>query len=152
MFVQDAHGQPPNIPFWFGEAPGRTLELSSAVSRLRADVSGWLDAGGEALALARLVERLPVPAAAARQLVEYLAAARAALGELPTQDTVIFERFFDETGDQHLVIHAPFGSRINKAWGLALRKRFCRRFNFELQAAALEDSIVISLGLSLIHI
>ena len=146
MFVQDAHGQPPNIPFWFGEAPGRTLELSSAVSRLRADVSGWLDAGGEALALARLVERLPVPAAAARQLIEYLAAARAALGELPTQATVIFERFFDETGDQHLVIHAPFGSRINKAWGLALRKRFCRRFNFELQAAALEDSIVISLG------
>ncbi|MEA3220903.1 DEAD/DEAH box helicase [Immundisolibacter sp.] len=146
LFVEDAHGQPPNIPFWFGEAPGRTLELSSAVSRLRADISAWLDEGGMPLAQARLEAQLPVPPAAARQLIEYLAAARAALGALPTQEMVIFERFFDETGDQHLVIHAPFGSRVNKAWGLALRKRFCRRFNFELQAAALEDSIVISLG------
>lgn len=146
LFVEDAHGQPPNIPFWFGEAPGRTLELSGAVSRLRRDVSDWLDSGGLPAAVAALGEGLGLPPAAALQLVEYLAAARAALGALPTQDTVIFERFFDETGDQHLVIHAPFGSRINKAWGLALRKRFCRRFNFELQAAALEDSIVISLG------
>ncbi|MGK2942050.1 MAG: DEAD/DEAH box helicase [Immundisolibacter sp.] len=146
MFVQDAHGQPPNIPFWFGEAPGRTDELSAAVSRLRQDLAMWLDDGGPPAAVAALTERLRLPLAAARQLVDYLAAARAALGALPTLDTVIFERFFDQTGDQHLVIHAPFGSRINKAWGLALRKRFCRRFNFELQAAALEDSIVISLG------
>jgi ATP-dependent Lhr-like helicase len=146
MFVQDAHGQPPTIPFWFGEAPGRTAELSAAVSRLRADIADWLEQGGAPHAEARLLDRLPLPEAAARQLVEYLAAAHAALGALPTEDTVIFERFFDDTGDQHLVIHAPFGSRINKAWGLALRKRFCRRFNFELQAAALEDSIVISLG------
>lgn len=146
LFVEDARGQPPNIPFWFGEAPGRTAELSAAVSRLRRDVADWLTEGGVALARERVRERLPLPEPAARQLVDYLAAAHAALGALPTQDTVIFERFFDATGDQHLVIHAPFGSRINKAWGLALRKRFCRRFNFELQAAALEDSIVISLG------
>jgi ATP-dependent Lhr-like helicase len=146
LFVQDAHGQPPNIPFWFGEAPGRTAELSTAVSRLRQDVSGWLAEGGAPHAEERLRHRLPLPAAAAQQLIDYLAAAHAALGALPTQDTLIFERFFDDTGDQHLVIHAPLGSRINKAWGLALRKRFCRRFNFELQAAALEDSIVISLG------
>ena len=146
MFVQDAHGQPPNIPFWFGEAPGRTAELSVAVSRLRQDLADWLSEGGAGHARERLLERLPLPDAAARQLIDYLAAAHAALGALPTQDAVIFERFFDDTGDQHLVIHAPFGSRINKAWGLALRKRFCRRFNFELQAAALEDSIVISLG------
>ncbi|GAB4358503.1 MAG: DEAD/DEAH box helicase [Immundisolibacter sp.] len=146
MFVQDAHGQPPNIPFWFGEAPGRTAELSAAVSQLRQDVADWLVEGGVGHARERVLERLPLPESAAQQLVEYLAAAHAALGALPTQDAVIFERFFDDTGDQHLVIHAPFGSRINKAWGLALRKRFCRRFNFELQAAALEDSIVISLG------
>ncbi|MDD3652365.1 MAG: hypothetical protein PHC73_12890, partial [Immundisolibacter sp.] len=146
MFVQDAHGQPPNIPFWFGEAPGRTAELSVAVSRLRQDVADWLSEGGAGHATERLLERLPLPDAAARQLIDYLAAAHAALGALPTQSAVIFERFFDDTGDQHLVIHAPFGSRVNKAWGLALRKRFCRRFNFELQAAALEDSIVISLG------
>ena len=146
MFVQDAHGQPPTIPFWFGEAPGRTAELSAAVSRLRQDVADWLVEGGAGHARERLLERLPLPESAAQQLIEYLAAAHAALGALPTQDAVIFERFFDDTGDQHLVIHAPFGSRVNKAWGLALRKRFCRRFNFELQAAALEDSIVISLG------
>ena len=84
--------------------------------------------------------------AAAEQLVEYLGAAKAALGALPSFERIILERFFDETGDMHLVIHSPYGSRINRAWGLALRKRFCRRFNFELQAAALEDSIVISLG------
>ncbi len=87
-----------------------------------------------------------MPESAARQLVEYLAAAKAALGVLPSTKRVIFERFFDETGDTHFVIHSPFGSRVNRAWGLRLRKRFCRRFNFELQAAALEDSIVISLG------
>jgi len=87
-----------------------------------------------------------VAAAAAVQLVNYLAAARAALGTVPTQQTVVFERFFDEAGDQHFVIHSPFGARINRAWGLSLRKRFCRKFNFELQAAALEDSIVLSLG------
>ena len=114
-----------------------------AAARGRLD---WLDEGGcRRRRPARSATAATAPPRRA-QLVEYLAAARAALGALPTQDTVIFERFFDETGDQHLVIHAPFGSRINKAWGLALRKRFCRRFNFELQAAALEDSIVISLG------
>ena len=145
VFVEDARGQPPNIPFWFGEAPGRTDELSLAVSRLRTQL-GDLLADGEAAARLWLEQELGLPAVASTQLVEYLATARAALGALPTADTIIFERFFDEVGDTHLVIHSPYGSRLNRAWGLALRKRFCRQFNFELQAAALEDSIVLSLG------
>ena len=145
VYVEDARGQPPNLPFWLGEAPGRSDELSHAVSRLRESVSEKLH-DGMATTCSWLHEDLHLPPAAAQQLTEYLAAAQAALGELPTQRTVVLERFFDETGDMHLVIHAPFGARINRAWGLALRKRFCRKFNFELQAAALEDSIVLSLG------
>jgi len=145
VHVADAKGQPPNIPFWFGEAPGRSDELSHAVSRLRAEINLRMEKGVDAC-VAWLCDEHGVCAAAARQLVDYLAAARAALGCIPTQHRVVLERFFDETGDMHLVIHAPFGSRINRAWGLALRKRFCRKFNFELQAAALEDSIILSLS------
>ena len=144
--VEDAQGQPPTIPFWLGEAPGRTDELSASVSRLRAEVAARLKSDPSGTAARRwLAEEVGVGAAAAEQLVEYLAAAAAALGCLPTQDTIVFERFFDEAGGMQLVIHAPFGSRINRAWGLALRKRFCRKFNFELQAAATEDNIVLSL-------
>jgi len=146
VHVEDAHGQPPNIPFWFGEAPGRTDELSHAVSRLRSAMQKWLAATDVAGAQCWLEEGLGLPAAAARNLITYYAAAHSMLGLLPTQTTIVMERFFDETGDTHLVIHAPFGSRINRAWGLALRKRFCRKFNFELQAAALEDTLVLSLG------
>jgi len=135
----------PNIPFWLGEAPGRTSELSSAVSRFRAEVAASLreDPTG-ARALQRLDE-IGIAEPAARQLVDYLASGLAALGCLPTHDTIVFERVFDEVGGMQLVIHSPFGSRINRAWGLALRKRFCRKFNFELQAAATEDNIVLSL-------
>ena len=174
VLVEDAKGQPPNIPFWFGEAPARSNELSLAVSRLCEKADALLSAststsgddkspraqcalhplqkGGEGdLRLQAeleqwLLEELQLDPIAVRQLAEYLSAARAALSVLPTQDTVVFERFFDEAGDQHFVIHSPLGARINRAWGLALRKRFCRKFNFELQAAALEDSIVLSLG------
>ncbi|MDN5939701.1 MAG: hypothetical protein L0H83_13710, partial [Salinisphaera sp.] len=145
LWVEDARGAPPNIPFWFGEAPGRTDELSAAVSRLRAELDPMLAQGQDATR-AWLVETYRVPSAAAHQLADYYGAARAALGALPTQETIVLERFFDEVGDLHLVVHSPFGSRLNRAWGLALRKRFCRKFNFELQAAALEDSIVLSLG------
>lgn len=145
VHVEDAHGQPPNIPFWFGEAPGRTDELSAAVCRLREQMNLLL-ADGEADARRWLEDELSLSPAAAEQLVAYLAAARAALGVLPTRRTLVFERFFDEVGDTHLIIHSPLGSRLNRAWGLALRKRFCRQFNFELQAAALEDCIVLSLG------
>ncbi len=147
LLVEDANGLPPTIPFWVGEAPGRSDELSRAVSRLRAAVAERLDSGLDATAQWLCTEHA-LPRAAAEQLADYLAAGRAALGCMPTQDCVVFERFFDETGDMHLVIHSPFGSRINRAWGLALRKRFCRKFNFELQAAALEDSIVLSLGIT----
>jgi ATP-dependent Lhr-like helicase len=143
--VEDAHGQPPNIPFWFGEAPGRSDELSLAVSRRRATLDEMRATGGNA-AGDWLTGELGLEPAAAVQLVDYLTAARAALGRLPTQEDMVFERFFDETGDQHLVIHSPYGSRVNRAWGLGMRKRFCRRFNFELQAAALEDTIILSLG------
>ena len=142
--VEDAHGEPPSIPFWLGEAPGRTDELSASVSGLRAALDVRLEQGIEA-ATAWLIAETGIAAPAAVQLVNYLAAARAALGALPTQRTVVFERFFDEAGGMQLVIHSPFGSRINRAWGLALRKRFCRSFNFELQAAATEDTIVLSL-------
>ena len=147
--VDDAHGQAPTIPFWLGEAPARTAELSHAVSRLREEVSGRLNAeGGKQAAFDQVVQDIGLSAAAAGQIVDYLAASQAALGTLPTQKTVIFERFFDESGGMQLVIHSPFGSRINRAWGLALRKRFCTKFNFELQAAATEDSIVLSLSTS----
>ncbi len=144
--VEDAKGQPPNIPFWLGEAPGRTDELSAAVSRLRAEVAARLKSDASGTGARRwLAEEVGVGGAAAEQLVDYLAAGAAAFGCLPTQDTIVLERFFDEAGGMQLVIHAPFGSRINRAWGLALRKRFCRKFNFELQAAATEDNIVLSL-------
>ncbi|MEW8487317.1 MAG: DEAD/DEAH box helicase [Candidatus Thiodiazotropha sp.] len=145
VFVEDARGLPPTIPFWFGEAPGRTDELSLAVSRLREILDGLLDDGQQA-ALDYLEREQQLDPVAASQLVEYLAATKALFGVIPTQKQIVFERFFDETGDMHFVIHAPFGSRINKAWGLALRKRFCRRFNFELQAAANEDNLILSLG------
>ncbi len=143
--VEDARGQPPSIPFWLGEAPGRSNELSYAVSRLRSEIESQPDA---ASALAWLVSEVGITEAAATQLVDYLLMAKTALGVLPTERTIVFERFFDESGGMQLVIHAPFGSRINRAWGLALRKRFCRKFDFELQAAATEDSIVLSLGTS----
>jgi len=146
VYVEDAKGQPPNIPFWFGEAPGRSDELSQGVSELRKRVDNALANQSDSETVAALIDELGLSESAARQLVDYLASARAALGGLPTGERIILERFFDEAGDTHLVIHSPMGSRLNRAWGLALRKRFCRRFNFELQAAALEDSIVLSLG------
>ncbi|HKJ72079.1 MAG TPA: DEAD/DEAH box helicase, partial [Gammaproteobacteria bacterium] len=146
--VEDASGQPPSLPFWFGEAPGRSEELSRYVSDLRQGVAERIGPAGTTLepAVAWLTETEGVPRAAAEQAVTYLAAARNALGALPTLDTVVLERFFDESGGMQLLVHAPFGSRINKAWGLALRKRFCRKFNFELQAAATEDTVILSLA------
>jgi ATP-dependent Lhr-like helicase len=144
--VEDAHGAAPTIPFWLGEAPGRSDELSVSVSRLRGEIAALLrrDASGES-SLRWLIDEVGIAEPAARQLVEYLSAALAALTCLPTHDTIVLERFFDEVGGMQLVVHSPFGSRLNRAWGLALRKRFCRKFNFELQAAATEDNIVLSL-------
>jgi ATP-dependent helicase Lhr and Lhr-like helicase len=153
--VADAKGAPPNIPFWLGEAPARSDELSSAVSALRRDIETRLEASNSAGSDAESVSKTiaawlaadaGIDSAAAEQAVSYLAGTRAALGVVPTQDTLVLERFFDESGGMQLVLHAPFGSRINKAWGLALRKRFCRQFNFELQAAATEDALLLSLG------
>ena len=137
--VENAKGAAPSIPFWRGEAPGRTKELSREVARLR-----------EEIAAARSVEFLQrecgLDRRGSEQALEYVVAGQAALGAIPAAERVIAERFFDEAGGMQLVIHAPFGARINRAWGLALRKRFCRTFNFELQAAATDDGIVISLG------
>jgi ATP-dependent Lhr-like helicase len=133
--VADAQGAPPTIPFWLGEAPARTRELSHEISQVR-----------EAAARGEAVARTGIDEAAASQIQEYVVAGRQALGAVPTQRRVILERFFDETGGMQLVVHAPFGGRINRAWGLALRKRFCRGFGFELQAAANEEAIVLSLG------
>jgi ATP-dependent helicase Lhr and Lhr-like helicase len=142
--VEDAHGAPPTIPFWVGEAPGRTRELSHEVARLRRDVEQGL---GDAMALTEILKaEAGLDDLGAVQIIEYLRATRDALGLIPTDSDVVFERFFDETGGMQLVVHAPFGSRINKAWGLTLRKRFCVRFDFELQAAASDDAIVLSLG------
>jgi ATP-dependent Lhr-like helicase len=167
--VEDAAGQPPSIPFWLGEAPARTHELSYAVSRLREEVTDLVDVTEKVTAQdpATLNEDAPdesrpkfnfapavewlhsevgVSQAAGEQLTEYLAAAKAALGVMPSQENLVLERFFDDSGSMQLVLHSPFGSRLNRAWGLALRKRFCRKFNFELQAAATEDAIILSLG------
>ncbi|MBI2741001.1 MAG: DEAD/DEAH box helicase [Rhodospirillales bacterium] len=144
--VEDAHGQAPNIPFWLGEAPGRSDELSVSVSRLRSDVEACLktDPTGASL-LQWLTGELGLDTGAAQQLADYLRAGFGALGCLPTRDIIVLERFFDEAGGAQLVLHSPYGSRLNRAWGLALRKRFCGKFNFEIQAAATEDNIVISL-------
>jgi ATP-dependent Lhr-like helicase len=146
--VEDAHGMPPNIPFWMGEAPGRSDELSFAVARLQADIDQQLSAhpGNLQTCTDWLIKSLGLDLASAEQIIEYLARAHSALGALPSQDTLVIERFFDQSGGTQLVIHSPFGSRVNRAWGLALRKRFCRTFNFELQAAASEDAIVLSLS------
>jgi ATP-dependent helicase Lhr and Lhr-like helicase len=197
--VEDAHGQPPGIPFWLGEAPSRTAELSQSVSRFRRDVEKQLNAGiavnagnvgnGDSLigvsgvsndfekaehsgarnsgatydlALADSDHGVPgVPGVrltawieretglsqpGAIQLADYFTAVFRTLGVIPSQDKLVLERFFDESGGMQLVIHSPFGNRLNRAWGLALRKRFCRSFNFELQAAATDDAIVLSLG------
>ena len=198
--VEDAQGAPPTIPFWLGEAPSRTAELSAAVAELREEVAVRLgsilsqksagegapfdtppEEGGcsgrtvsnsasESIlrssrvgpvvsgAISRDNSQASTPVipwlqsecgldqAGAEQIVTYIADTKAALGALPTQTTVIAERFFDEGGGMQLVLHAPFGGRINRAWGLALRKRFCRTFDFELQAAATDDGIVLSLG------
>ncbi|MET0383139.1 MAG: DEAD/DEAH box helicase [Burkholderiaceae bacterium] len=147
--VEDGKGAPPNIPFWLGEAPGRSDELSFAVARLREDVGARVRRDGAPAAAAALAGQVGgIDPEAARQIVDHLAAAQAALGGLPTQSRIVMERFFDQSGGMQLVIHSPFGSRVNRAWGLALRKRFCRQFNFELQAAAIEDAIVLSLSTS----
>ena len=157
--VRDAQGAPPNIPFWFGEAPARSDELSLAVSDLRAEVEARLTAepmrtsqasasraDAESAPLDWLIEETGVSREAAQQAIDYIAEGRRVLGVVPTQSTLVIERFFDEAGGMQLVLHAPFGSRVNRAWALALRKRFCRQFNFELQAAATEDAVLLSLG------
>ncbi len=144
--VADAHGAPPSVPFWLGEAPGRTHELSEEVCAIRSGVAEWLAADRPAEAVAWLEAECGISRAAAETIVAYLGAGRAQLGVLPTMDTIVLERFFDEAGGMQLVGHAPFGARLNRALGLALRKRFCVTFDFELQAAASDDAILLSLG------
>ncbi len=173
VIVEDAHGAPPSVPFWRGEAPSRTEELSWHVAEVRRRVSELTphvapvhheerrnDDGEISSTRLRGIEMSPevqeataflkaecgLDDAGALQVVEYIVAGRAVLGDVPTQSTIIAERFFDEAGGMQLIIHAPFGGRINKAWGLALRKRFCRSFNFELQAAATDDGLNIALA------
>ncbi len=144
--VVDAEGAPPTVPFWLGEAPSRTAELSAEVSELRVLVEQFLVAEDPDGARAAVASRCGLSAAAAEAVVAYLAAARASLGSLPTQRRLVIERFFDETGGMQLVLHCPHGGRLNRGLGLALRKRFCRTFDFELQAAANDDAVVLSLG------
>jgi ATP-dependent Lhr-like helicase len=151
--VADAQGQPPSMPFWLGEAPARSEEMSVAVSQLRAAVDFELPGPDEPRrdgelqpAIDFLVREYALSTPAAEQIATYLGEAKRSLGMVPTADTVALERFFDESGGMQLVLHAPFGSRVNRAWGLALRKKFCQGFNFELQAAATEEGIILSLG------
>jgi ATP-dependent Lhr-like helicase len=147
MRVRDATGRHPTIPFWLGEAPARTDELSEEVSRLRRGVARQLDSGGRQPAVALVAEESGLDEPAAALVVDYLQAGRAALGGvLPTHDDIVFERFFDESGGMQLVIHAPLGARVNRALGLGLRKKFCLTFDFELQAAASNDAALLSLG------
>lgn len=141
--VADARGQPPSVPFWLGEGPGRTRELQAEIATLRDECA---ERGAGAIAFLLEACGPELGEGAARQLAEYVEAGRRSLGCVPTQARVVLERFFDESGGMQLVLHAPFGSRINRAWGLALRKRFCVGFGFELQAAADEEAIVLSLG------
>jgi ATP-dependent helicase Lhr and Lhr-like helicase len=156
VLVEDAHGAPPNVPFWRGEAPERTKALSWHVSELRQKISDQLpsecdatmpskDQLSTAQALVWLQDHCKLDPGAAEQLVDYILKGRAILGAVPTQHRIIAERFFDESGGMQLILHAPFGARINKAWGLALRKAFCRSFNLELQASATDNGINIAL-------
>src|SRR3989442_4450850 len=138
--VEDAHGAAPSIPFWRGEAPGRTVELSEEIANVRAEILKQNDP------VEWLMRECALDRRGAEQAALYVRAGAAALGALPTQRTVVAERFFDEGGGMQLVVHAPFGAFINRAWGLALRKRFCVTFDFELQAAATDDGIILSLG------
>ncbi len=140
--VADAKGQPPTLPFWLGEAPGRTRELAAEIATLREEAGGQ----DSPAAFLQAACGSALPEGAALQVAEYVEAGRKALGTVPTQQRVVLERFFDESGGMQLVLHAPFGSKINRAWGLALRKKFCVGFGFELQAAANEEAIVLSLG------
>jgi ATP-dependent Lhr-like helicase len=160
--VEDAHGAPPNIPFWRGEAPSRTAELSAEVAKLRDEIAQVAQSDHSVLrpqapvlsgaishqpsAISWLRHECGLDHRGGQQAVEYVVAGRSVLGAVPTQDLIVAERFFDESGGMQLVIHAPFGGRINRAWGLALRKRFCVTFDFELQAAATDNGLVISLG------
>src|SRR6202795_747631 len=156
VLVQDAHGAPPSVPFWRGEAPARTQELSEHIGNLRQGISEMLPHTSPvgfsatqpevAEAVSWLKQECGLDDSGAEQTIEYILQGRAVLGAVPTQTTVIAERFFDEGGGMQLVIHAPFGGRINKAWGLALRKRFCVGFNFELQAAATDNGLNIALA------
>ena len=142
--VEDAHGLAPTIPFWLGEAPGRTWELSGEISELREEVDARLESSNEAQAW--LIRECGIDADGANQIVEYLAEGKRVLGIVPTGNRVVAERFFDESGGMQLVIHSPFGAAINRAWGMALRKRICRTFDFELQASATDDGLNFSLG------
>ncbi len=144
--VADADGKPPTIPFWTGEAPARTPELSEEISALRSAVDTFVTAGDPDGARAWLVESAGLDEASATQVVDYIAAGKAVLGVVPTGTDLVFERFFDDADGMHLVVHSPLGGRINRALGLALRKRFCVSFDFELQAAANDDAVVLSLG------
>ena len=144
--VHDAGDTPPTVPFWLGEAPARTAELSEEVSQLRHRVDEFLVAGDADGARQWLVDAAGIGHEAATMIVDYLAVGRAALGVMPTQQCLVLERFFDDTGGMQLVVHSPYGGRINRGLGLALRKKFCRTFNFELQAAASDDAVVLSLG------
>lgn len=158
VLVEDAHGAPPSVPFWRGEAPARTVELSQAVAALRHSIAERLPT--TPAKAAREIQKLPevndaiawlkrscgLNDSGAEQAIDHILMGRAVLGTVPTQQTIVAERFFDEGGGMQLVIHAPFGARVNKAWGLALRKRFCRSFNFELQASATDDGISIALA------
>ncbi len=156
VLVEDAHGAPPTLPFWEGEAPQRTAILSDGVGELREQISaltpnvipGYISPAQPevAAATAWLMQECGVCASGAQQLIAYIVTGRAALGAVPSKTTIIAERFFDDGGGMQLILHVPFGGRINKAWGLALRKRFCRGFNFELQAAATDNGINISLA------
>ncbi|MBL4633773.1 MAG: DEAD/DEAH box helicase, partial [Kofleriaceae bacterium] len=147
VLVHDAHGAPPSIPFWLGEAPARTRELSEEVARLREDVEDLIESEQSLEEIsAYIAVECNMPHTYADQLAAYLKASHNALGALPSRRCIIAERFFDDVGGMQLILHSPFGGRINKAWGLALRKRFCRSFNQELQAAATDDGLLLSLG------
>ncbi len=146
VWVEDAKGAPPSVPFWFGEGPSRTPELSVEVSALRKEIADRLEKQGKEATARFLVEACGADARGAELLCDYVNEGVRALGAVPRQEAIVAERFFDEAGGTQLILHAPFGAKINRAWGLALRKKFCRAFDFELQAVATDDGVLFSLG------
>ena len=148
LMVEPAPGMAPTLPFWLNEGAGRTAALSSEVCKLRREIAARFDESApDAQSAARwLEEECALDESGAVQAVAYVRRGLAALGAIPDEHTIVAERFFDGLGGTQIVIHAPLGMRVNRAFGLALRKRLCQSFDFEIQASAIDDGVLLALN------